>query len=65
MTILDLDKIIIQKPDTGIHCLNCGGDLKKTDKKTFRGRFIAFITLGKVTTSQYQCVNCKKKYIVL
>jgi len=65
MAILELDKIIIKKPDTGIHCINCGGDLKENGKLKLSGKIIAWITLGIVRIGHYQCENCKKKYIVL
>ena len=65
MAILEIDKIIIKKPDTGIHCINCGGDLKLTFKKELLAKIIACITLGKVRIKHYQCDNCKKKYIIL
>jgi len=65
MAILELDKIIFQKPDTGIHCIECGGDLKQIGKTKLLGKLIAWITLGKVSIRRYQCDNCKKKYIIL
>lgn len=65
MAILDLDKIIFTKPETGIHCIKCGGDLKKTDKKQLLGRIIMIATFGKAKGTYYQCVCCKKKYMVI
>jgi hypothetical protein len=65
MAILELDKIIIKKPDTGIQCSHCGGDLKQYGKIKLLDKIIACITLGKVKIRHYQCDNCKKKYIVL
>jgi ribosomal protein S27E len=65
MAILELDKIIIKKPDTGIQCIHCGGDLKQNGKIKLLGKIVAFITFGKVRIRNYQCENCKKKYIVL
>jgi hypothetical protein len=65
MAILELDKIIIKKPDTGIHCTNCGGDLKNTNKKKLLGWIITITTFGKVNSKHYQCEICKKKYLVI
>jgi hypothetical protein len=65
MAILELDNIIIKKPDTGIQCMHCGGDLKQSGKIKLSAKIIAFITLGKIKIRHYQCDNCKKKYIVL
>jgi len=65
MAILELDKIIIKKPDTGIHCMHCGGDLKQYGKIKFSEKIIARLTFGKVIIRHYQCDNCKKKYIIL
>ena len=65
MAILELDKIIFNKPDTGIHCSKCGGDLKQENKKKLLGWVIRILTLGRVKSKHYRCENCKKKYIVL
>jgi hypothetical protein len=65
MAILELDKIIIKKPDSGIQCIHCGGDLKQTGKIKLLAKIITIITLGKIKIRHYQCENCKKKYIVL
>ena len=66
MAILELDKIIIKKPDTGIHCMNCGGDLLQTHHPLhLPEKIIAWVTLGNLKIIHYQCENCKKKYIVL
>jgi DNA-directed RNA polymerase subunit RPC12/RpoP len=65
MAILELDKIIINKPDTGIHCTNCGGDLKETGKLKIVQRVIVFIGFRKLKGHKYQCENCKKKYTVI
>jgi hypothetical protein len=65
MAILELDKIIVKKSDTGIHCVKCGGDLKQNGKINLPEKIISSITLGKVRIRHYQCDNCKKKYIVL
>jgi hypothetical protein len=65
MAILDLDKNIFQKPDTGIHCINCGGDLKETGTMKIVQRIIVFIGFEKLKGRNYQCENCKKKYTVI
>ena len=65
MAILDLDKIVFKKPDNGIRCLRCGGDLKQIEKMTWFGKMAAFVILGKANMRHYQCDNCKKKYIVI
>jgi uncharacterized protein with PIN domain len=65
MAILELDKIIFKKPETGIRCIQCGGDLKQNGKIKLSGKIIALITFGKIKIRHYQCDNCKKKYIVL
>ena len=65
MAILELDKIIIKKPDTGIHCINCGGDLKQNNQIKLLRKIIAFISLAKLRIGHYQCDNCKRKYMIL
>jgi hypothetical protein len=65
MAIIDLDKIIFKKPSTGIYCTECGGDLKATDIKKIWGKIISVASFGWIKPRQYQCENCKKKYLVI
>lgn len=65
MAILELDKIIISNPDTGIKCNQCGGDLKKTTKVKFTGKIIAWFTSKRRKSRHYECDNCKKKYTLI
>lgn len=65
MAILELDKISLSKPDTGIKCMHCGGDLQKTTKINLTGKIITWLTLMRRKSRHYECENCKKKYTIL
>ena len=65
MAILELDKIIIKKPETGIHCANCGGDLRKIGRIKIIQQIVVFIGFRKLAGHKYECDNCKKKYTVI
>jgi hypothetical protein len=60
MAIPGIENIIFKKPDEGIHCLYCNGNLKQSDKIKWFGKLIAGLILGKVSIMQNLCDNCKK-----
>jgi uncharacterized protein with PIN domain len=65
MAILELDKIIISKPDTGIKCIQCGGDLKETTKVKLSVKIRAWFYTFRLKNHHYECENCKKKYSII
>jgi uncharacterized protein with PIN domain len=65
MALLDLDKIIIKRTIVGIRCTSCGGGLEIAKKKSITGRFIKLVSFGAIKPKNYECENCKKKYLLI
>lgn len=65
MAIFELDKMTFTNPDTGIKCIQCGGDLKKTTKVKLTVKLIAWFSVLCLKNRHYECDNCKKKYTII
>ncbi len=65
MGLLDLDKIIIKRTILGIRCSACGGNLAATTTKSMRARLIRWLSLGSVKPKNYECEQCRKRYLLL
>jgi hypothetical protein len=65
MSLLDLDKIIIKRTIVGIRCTSCGGNLVDAKKKSLIGQLVRVISLGIIKPKNYQCENCKKRFVLL
>lgn len=65
MALLDLDKIIIKRTVIGIRCASCGGKLVAAEKKSIAEKIIKVISFGTIKPKNYECENCKKKYLLL
>lgn len=64
MGLLDLDKIIVHRTIIGIRCTSCEGNLV-AKKVSFAARLAKLISFGKIKPKNYECENCKKKYVLL
>ncbi|MEO8149971.1 MAG: hypothetical protein ABI723_20195 [Bacteroidia bacterium] len=65
MSLLNIDKIIINRTIVGINCTSCGGALKAIDKKSFTGKFIKAISFGTIKPKNYQCEYCGKRFMLI
>ena len=65
MGLLDLDKIIIKRKILGIRCSACGGNLVVGKKKSLIGQLVKVISFGTSKPKNYECENCKKRFVLL
>ncbi|RDB02377.1 hypothetical protein DVG78_28995 [Runella aurantiaca] len=60
-----MDKIIINRTIFGIRCTDCGGNLVITKKRMLLSHCIRLVSFGLIKPEQYECENCKKKYLLI
>jgi hypothetical protein len=65
MALLDLDKIIIKRTVLGIRCTSCGGNLVAAGKKSIVRLIINLASFGTIKPKNYECENCKKRYLLI
>ena len=61
--ILDIQHTLINQ--TGIHCCHCGGNLVELTSRSITVRLLDVLRIDKPRTRTYQCLHCRKEYLVV